>query len=89
MRLHSRLDFEQKKDKIKKEKSATPERNYDLKAASAFQVYQSDQYNGGKKKKSKNPVKPLDNDPLKLVASLARLYGLPNLSKTLNSFQYK
>jgi hypothetical protein len=85
----ARFNFEQKSGPVKKEKSPTPDPSYDLKAASAFQVYQSDQYTGGKKKKIKNPTKAVDNDPLKLVASLARLYGLPNLSKALNSFQYK
>ena len=84
-----RFDFEQKKGAGKKEKSPTPDRNYDLKAASAFQVYQSDQYAAGNKKKNKNSPKPVESDPLKLVASVARLYGLPVLSKALNSLQYK
>jgi Ca2+-dependent lipid-binding protein len=82
-----RFDFEQKKGK--KEKSPSVDRSYDLKAASAFQVYQSDQYAAGNKKKNKNSPKQVENDPLKLVASVARLYGLPVLSKALNSLQYK
>jgi hypothetical protein len=84
-----RFDFEQKKGAAKKEKTPPPDRSYDLRAASAFQAYQSDQYAGGNKKKNKNAPKPVESDPLKLVASVARLYGLPLLSKALNSLQYK
>ncbi|XP_059475096.1 inhibitor of Bruton tyrosine kinase isoform X2 [Neocloeon triangulifer] len=70
-------------------KSPSPELNFDPKKVSAFEAYKT-QPGTSKKKKNKAPNQKKNyDDPMKIVAAAARAFGLPSLSKALDSYQLK
>ncbi|XP_065342837.1 inhibitor of Bruton tyrosine kinase [Cloeon dipterum] len=84
-----KINYENASAKKKTDVKSSPELGYDPRKVSAFEAYKT-QPGVSKKKKNKSATnKKAEDDPLKSLAATARAFGLPNLSKALDGYQFK